>query len=808
MKKQDCKNDINLINTDCDISIGLTNEQVQERIDKGLINKIPKKVTKSYFKIFYDNVFNFFNLLLFAIFGFMLTAEFDPSQYVFIYLLLINIAIGLFQDIRARKQSDKLKVLSDPKVKVLRDGKEEIIQADKLVLNDIIFVQTGNQIITDSILEEGNLEVNESLITGESNSIVKKPGDLLYSGSFVTSGFAKAQVKNVGKSNYAESLQLKAQKFKRPKSQILLSINKIFRIIAIVVLTLGVSMIVTYLVNKSFQNDYVGTVRSFAGSIVSMVPMGMFLLTSLTLAVGVIRLSKKRMLVQELYCIETLARVDTLCLDKTGTITDGNMNLKEIKIFSDMSQKEIKNILFTLVTATNDQNPTANAILKGTTDSTLLSYSSFNSFNSKRKFSSVSLNDGRCFVLGAKEFLPHDDSCIDEIAKKYEKEGLRVLLLSLSKQNILINQKLPALTPCALIVLEDHIKDDATANINWFKNNGVNIKIISGDNPFCVSQIAKRVGVENADKFISLEGMDIEKVKEIANEYTVFGRVSPEQKEAIVTSLQNQKHVVAMTGDGVNDILALRVADCSIAMASGSEAARAVSHLVSMDSNFSSLPNVVDEGRRVINNLQRTCSIFLIKTFFAMVLTFVFLIASWVNPEVKYPFITKNMYIWELLTIGFTSFFLSLQPSSERIKNTFFGNIVSKSIPGAIIQIICVLVLFSINTLSPDFIDYETTKTLAVITFTIISFYTLIIICRPFDKYRLVLTIAIGLLIVLFFIIDRFLLEESFFGLNYKLINSSNWWLLLIILVLALPLYFLIDFLIKKLQNKLNIKEK
>lgn len=806
MKKNKKNKNTIIENVHPDFDFGLSNEQVLKRKDEGMTNSVPKKVTKSYFKIFFDNVFNFFNLLLVSIFIFMLTAEFDPSQYVFIYLLIINISIGLFQDIRARKQVDKLKVLSDPNVNVLRNGEIVTIKSNEVVLSDIVVYKTGNQIIADSILRDGHLEVNESLITGESTNIIKNVGDKLYSGSFVTSGNAKAEVSKVGKSSYAETLQLKAKEFKRPKSEILKTINKLFKLIFIVVLTLGTAVVVTYLVNGKFNNNYVQAVRTFSGSMVAMIPTGMFLLVSLTLAVGVIRLAKKRMLVQELYCIESLARIDTLCLDKTGTLTDGTMKINTINVLNNISLKEVEDILLTLVNATKDENSTALAIKNSLANSEIFDFSSSTPFNSERKYSSVSLIDGRTFILGAREFLPHDN-VIDKQCEKYEKEGLRVLILCLSKQVIVENDSLPNLENVAIVVLEDHIKDDAIKNIEWFKNNGVNIKIISGDNPISVSKIAEKVSVENADKFISLEGKSIEEVKALANKYTVFGRVSPEQKEAIVKSLQSEKHIVAMTGDGVNDILALKAADCSIAMASGSEAARSIANLVTLDSNFSSLPDVVKEGRRVINNLQRTCSIFLIKTFFAMVLTLIFLIASWVDSSITYPFITKNMYIWELLTIGFTSFFLSLQPNDEQIKNTFFANIVQKSIPGAIVQLFFTLLLFVINFVSPEFLDYDTTKTLAVVSFTLISFITLVVISIPFDKYRLVLSIAIAILIGILFAIDYFVMKPSFFGINYSLINETNWWLLPIIILLAIPMYFCLDYLAKKIVNNFLIKK-
>ena len=784
--------------------VGLSDEQVSLRKKQNLVNKVAKKVPKSYFKIIFDNVFNFFNLLLFAIAALILIAGGGFSDFIFIYILSANIIIGLIQDIRARKQIDKLKLISDPRIRVVRNGKVIEVASKEVVLDDIVIFSNGNQIIADAIVVDGTLEVNESLLTGESVNIVKKCGDKIFSGSFVTSGNARCQIESIGKDSYAERLQAKASGFKRPKSEILATIHRLFKFIGAVVITLGIAMIVTLLINGDFRENFKEATLRFSGSMVAMIPTGLFLLTSLTLAVGVIKLSKKRTYVQELYSIETLARVDTLCLDKTGTITDGKMMVKYIVPFAKEVEEEIKDILFTLVDATKDDNPTAEAIRKSFANAQIKKYTSSIPFNSKRKYSSVSLSDGRCYVLGAKEFLNIDDKKIMEEANKYEKDGYRVLLLAYSKKGINIEEELKGLTPVALIVLEEHIKDDAIETIKWFENNGVKIKIISGDNPVSVSEIAKRVGVIGTENYVSLENKDIDEVKRIANETTVFGRVSPEQKEAIITSLQENGHTVAMTGDGVNDILALKVADCSIAMASGSDAAKAVSHLVSLDSNFSSLPSVVKEGRRVINNLQRTCSVFLVKTIFAMILTLAFLISSWANGP-TYPFTTHNLYIWELLTIGFSSFFLSLQPNDEQIKNSFIKNIATKAVPAGIIQALTSLFYFFLSLVKV--IDFETAKVMSIYSFTILSFVTLLFISFPFDIYRGILCIAIGLLIPILILLDYFaympLASESFFKIKYDLITPSNWWILALTIFVAAGIYFAVHTIIaKKLKEK------
>lgn len=796
-------------------NIGLSDEDVKNRVDAGLVNKIPKVVTKSYFKIFLDNVLNFFNILIFALSIYMIIIGAGPTKLVSLYLLLINIAIGLFQDIKARRKVDKLRLISSPTAKVIRNGKEIIVAANEIVLNDIIVLKLGDQIVSDAIVVEGNIEVNESLLTGESLNVTKSLQNMVYSGSYVTSGTAKVCVTKVGKDNYASSLQNKAKKFKRPKSEILSSIRKIFIIIGVFVVVLGVMMLVTYWLDGKFTSPDLlsnkNTGIGFASSIFAMIPIGMYLLTSLTLAVGVIRLAKRKMLVQELYCIETLARVDVLCFDKTGTLTDGTMSLKDIKLLSDKENEAIlTSALYTLVLATGDENATALAIKKDLDGTVALPFASSLPFSSARKYSAVMLNDGRCYVLGAREFLNHEDDGLDSLFQEYEKQGYRVLMLGYSKTGLNDKSIKPTVEPLAIIVLEEHIKDDAYKNIEWFKNNGVQIKIISGDNPISVAEIATRVGVNDADKYISLEGKSLEEVKNIANEYTVFGRVTPEQKEALISSMQDAKHVVAMTGDGVNDILALKIADCSIAMASGSDAAKAISHLVSMDSNFSSLPDVVAEGRRVINNLQRSCSIFLVKTIFAMLITFIFLVGSWVsNGKIAYPFETNNMYIWELLTIGFASFFLSLQPNDERIKNSFISNIINKSLPGGVIQTLSCLTIFIIHWVNPDFLSLEAAISSSVVVFSLISYVTLLIVSWPYDIYRTILCGAIGILLGSFFLIDYFAFNpNSIFDISYDSILSTNYWLIFVVLIVAIPLYLLLTLLITKFQNHKSKKER
>ena len=782
------------------LDFGLSSEQVKQREEAGLVNKTKKFVTKSYFRIIYENVFNFFNVLLFLIIAAMIVARIELKNFVFVGILVMNIAIGLYQDIRARVLIDKLKVVSSVTVDVLRDGQIKSIKANEVVLSDIIQIKQGSQLVCDGTIVQGFSELNESLLTGESVNIAKTVGSKVYSGSFATAGTALYRVDHIGRENYAEQLQQNASKFKRVKSEILTSLHTIFKVVGFVVVSLAIAQIIIYRndLGNAKSDVFTKTVGSIATSLVGMIPIGMYLLTSITLAVGVIRLIKRNMLTQDMYCIETLARVDTLCLDKTGTITDGNLNVLKVVSTSETSEKDLAKIIKSLVLATKDDNATARAIRKE-----LYKLNSFDSysaipFNSERKYSAVMLEDGRSIVMGAREFIPHNNPKVDEECRVYEKQGMRVLVLALHKHVITIDEKLEESEIIGYIVLQDHIRDDAPDNIKWFKENGVDIRIITGDNPESAAEIARRAGVEGADKYISLEGMSLEEVRHFTRDYVIFGRVTPEQKEVIIEALKDDGHTVAMTGDGVNDILALRVADCSIAMASGSDAAKNVSHLVSLDSSFSALPDVVREGRRVINNLQRTVSLFLVKTVFASVLTVLF-ITGMFKLSNKYPFILTNMFLWEILTIGVGALFVSLQPNDEQIKSKFLLNIVFRLIPASTIQIGLVIFFFLYCK------DYDTAMSLSVLAFSLFSFVIFIRVCMPFDVYRTLLVIGLTFVGVIAVIADKFAGFELF-GIKYETLNPHTFLVLGITLGVALIVYLLLSFGVSKLHKYLDKK--
>ena len=799
-------------------SFGLTNEQVQQRIDEKLTNNKPKHVTKSVYKIIYDNLVNFFNILLFSIAALMIVAQLPISSFLFLGILILNIGIGLFQDFKARHLVSKLEVVAAPKVKVIRNGEERLIESEEVVVSDIVILSSGEQIVVDGEIVEGQIEANESMLTGESNEIKKQTGSRVYSGSFVVSGVAKMRVTHVGKQCYAEKITTKARSFARPKSMILKSISAIFRYVGIATIVIGLGLIITAItkgelvwpadgvvMNSSFQNS----VKTISGSLVSMIPTGMYLLVSTSLTVGVIRLSTKKVLVQELYCLETLARADVVCFDKTGTLTDGTLNVVDLVLFGKNKTQEVGSILKTLVIATKDNNVTARAISEHYKDFHTLDFLDGIGFNSKRKYSAVRLRNGITCVLGAREFLNIKSEDVDKVCSFQELKGNRVLVLASTKKPIDPDANLPVLEPIGVIVFQDHIKDDCYKTIEWFKNNGVDMRVISGDSALAVSKIAEKAGIENANKYISLEGISLAETALLAKQYKVFGRVSPEQKEVIISTLREAGHVVAMTGDGVNDILALKSADCSIAMANGSQAAKSVSNLVMLDSNFSGLPNVVSEGRRVINNLQRVASLFLVKTAFAIILSAFVLVLSWMQFDIKYPFGTNNMYLWELFSIGFASFFLSLQPNNEQIKGSFLPNILKRVLPAALTSISMVLIFYIMYYLEGNsgLLVENAALTMSVLAFSAFSFVFLFRVCRKFDAYKTVLFIALviitgGLIVYDFYHADPVTGQSLLLHIYYSSLTETNWFILPIVFGISIPVYYVLDLLFKNIFDE------
>ncbi|MBQ8468405.1 MAG: HAD-IC family P-type ATPase [Clostridia bacterium] len=759
-----------------DYKTGLTSDQVQERINKNQTNFTPNQNVKTYRSIFIENIFTFLNVLCFAIaISLMCVGAF--SDCLGIVIILVNITIGIVQEIRAKLTIEKLSLLTAPAVKVVRDGVEITISTNEVVIDDIILLSTGKQIVADSVIIEGNIEVNESMLTGESQAIKKKVGDTVLAGSFVVSGHAYVRAEKVGKANYIQQLAAKAKKYKRPKSELFSSLNNIIRVIGFIIIPVGILMYVNNFIRS--DGSITATITNTAGSLMGMIPSGMFLLCSVSLSLSVIKLSRKKALVQDLYCVEMLARVNTLCLDKTGTITDGTMKVYNCLQLND-TEFTLKRIMGSMLSALGDNNQTSQA---------LINYFGYNKelkavetlpFSSARKLSAVTFESGGTYVMGAPEFvIPNNkDEKLESMIEQYSKDGYRVMLLAhtdgtISKDNITGTRK-----PVALLILEDRIRDDAVETIKWFKNNGVNIKIISGDNPLTVAEIAKRVGVTGTQNLISLEGLNEKQVIAAANKYTVFGRVTPEQKAILVKALKATGNTVAMTGDGVNDILALKEADCSIAMASGNEAVRSVSHMVLLDSNFSSMPATVIEGRRVINNMQKASALFFMKTLFTIFLSVMVLILGF-----SYPLRTINMLMLEMFVIGIPSFFLAFLPNDTPVKGRFLLNLVKNALPGALSFIFNTIAVYVFclavdGTVVSDAIAPVIT-TMLTLTITFTGLTMLIRLCKPFNTFKTVLCIAMYVICLVLIIA-----MPAFFGLAAIDLAHS---LFVVILILLSP---------------------
>lgn len=735
---------------------GLSSEQVGKRIDEGLFNYTGNKSGKSYLSIFLSNIFTFFNMLTFAVAIALIIFQSGIEKLFFMLIVSCNIAIGIIQEIRSKKTVEKLKLVTAPTAEVIRDGKTQSVPVEEVVLDDIIHVELGKQICADSIVVKGEVELNEALLTGESVPVKKVAGDTLYSGSFVAGGSCYARVEKVGAANYVEKLTSYAKKYKKPKSEVRDSISLLIKLVSLIIVPVAALLLWLGVRNAEAVSWelWKQNVQLVGGAVIGMIPSGMFLLTSVTLATSVIRLAKKRTLVQDLYCIEMLARVNVLCLDKTGTITDGSMSVNEvIEIKGGESSLPVKEIVGSMLTATGDNNQTAMALADYFGYSQSLTPKLTVPFSSARKLSAVTFEGEGTYFLGAPEFIMKELSAkLDKIVTEKARSGYRVLMVAHSPLEI-TGDRLPSVRrPVCLIAIEDHIREDAPEVIRWFRENDVAVKIISGDNPITVAEVAGRVGVENADKYISLEGLSTREVIEAASKYTVFGRVTPEQKCTLIKALKAKGNTVAMTGDGVNDILAMREADCSVAIASGSEAARNVSHLVLLDSSFSSMPEVVMEGRRVVNNVQKASSLYLMKTLMSALLSITAVVLAYAQVSDKlYFFDTSNLTGLEMFVIALPSFVLALQPNKERIKGRFLTNVLKRCIPGGIALYIAVMSVYFYDRFGGAVVplDSQTYTTMLVCAVMFTGIMSLIKICQPFNVYRAILVIATFLLVTL-----------------------------------------------------------
>ncbi len=762
---------------------GLTDDEVLDRVKNGLVNGNFSVKTKSIKQIVLENVITLFNIIN-AFLAVCVILVHSYKNCLFLGVVLANVIIGIVQEVRAKIVIDRLSLLSSPKATLIRAGKEVTVEADEIVLDDIQVIGSGNQVCADAIILSGECQVNESALTGESVPIDKRPGDRILSGSFIVSGHITAKTEHVGIDNYVNKIVGGAKYIKKPNSQILRSIKAIVKFISIVLIPIGAMLFAKHLIIMELPLDR-AVVKTVA-AIIGMIPSGLVLLTSVVLAVSVVRLSKQKTLVQELFCIETLARVDVLCLDKTGTITEGTMEFKEFIPLNHAGELEIANALSEFTAAQEDVNATLAAIKQKYNRENEWKITQVLSFSSEKKYSAVSFENRGTYILGAANFVMKEVS--EEtlrIIDKFTEDGFRVLLLASSKEQIENSQIKGEITELALVIVSDKIREEAPETLEYFRRQGVNLKIISGDNPVAVSDIARRAGLLDYKKYIDASTLKTEEdIKKSVEKYSVFGRVTPEQKLAFVKYLKEAGHTVAMTGDGVNDVLALKEADCSIAMQSGSDAARNVSQLVLLDSNFASMPKIVAEGRRAINNIERSATLYLVKTIYASVLAVIFMFLN-----AQYPFSPIQLTLISSLGIGVPSFILALEPNHNRVKGSFLINVLRMAIPGGILiifNIIIVNVISSITQASPE--QYATMATYAA---AFASLVVLIKVSKPMNRLRFIMCLILS---------GIFIAQVSLFSGLFNIVSLSKNMVIMLAVLLGC------NYLIRKLLSNITDK--
>lgn len=744
--------------------MGLTSEKVRKRIDNGQTNHTDISTQKTVGQIVKSNLLTYFNLI-FLILTVLLCIVGSFRNLTFLPVIIGNTVIGIFQELRAKKTLDKMSMLNAPHSIVVRDGEQQQIQSEELVKDDIIILSAGNQICADATVLSGSISVNEALLTGESDEIKKKSGDGLMSGSFVVSGQCYAKLDKVGNESYISQLTAQAKAMgDGEQSEMIRYINKLVKWVGIIIIPVGIILFCqAYIMNgETFKKSVVSMVAAVLG----MIPEGLYLLTTVALALSTIRLAKKQVLLHDMKSIETLARVDVLCVDKTGTITEPGMQVTELVISgrcgdAEMDKRAFAHLLADYSAVIEDNNATMEAIRayvakneieKGSR--TLLKTQPFTSAN---KYSKVSFVEGD-YMLGAPEFIMKDryEEISGEI-EEYQSKGYRVLLMAESGEDSIGSVRpLGGISPIGYIVLSNPIRENAESTFTYFKEQGVAIKVISGDNPATVSEVAKRAGIDGAENYVDASTLASEKdITEAVDKYTVFGRVTPKQKQLIVRALQKQKHTVAMTGDGVNDILAMKDADCSIAMASGSEAAAQAAQTVLLDSDFGRMPYVVFEGRQVVNNIQRSASLFLVKNIFSLLMAIFSAIFA-----ITYPLEPSQISLISMFTIGLPGFLLALEPNRDRIEGNFMVNVMLKALPAGLTDVLSVgalVICGQVFNLPSEDIATAGTMLLAVVGFMII-----IKISHPFNKmkYGVLLINIIGLLFCGLFLGRLFAIES------------------------------------------------
>lgn len=749
---------------------GLTDEEVRQRVEEGFTNRTDISTDKTTKEIVVSNVFTYFNLI-FLVITILLIMVGSFRNLTFLPIIIGNTVIGIVQEIRAKKTLEKMSLLNAPHADVIRNGSVKQISTEELVKDDVILLTAGKQICADAVVISGNIQVNESLLTGEADEVEKTEGSTLMSGSFVVSGECYARLEKVGNESYISKLSLEAKSMGgKEQSEMIRSINLIVKWVGIVIIPIGLILF--------WQSHFVNgesitkSVTSTVAAIIGMIPEGLYLLTTVALALSTMKLARKKVLLHDMKSIETLARVDVLCVDKTGTITEPDMKLKEIFLCKNsgadgtqtaLTLDELKSLILDYANASVDNNATMLALKAYAADTLTNNTSALHrtavsqqAFSSSLKYGSVTFSDGT-YLLGAPEFIMHEDFArIEEEIIPYADKGDRVLLFARYDGENVENGINGSVTPLGFVALANPIRENAVKTFEYFKSQGVAIKVISGDNPRTVSRIAIQAGIESAESFVDAATLDTEdKIADAVNKYTVFGRVTPKQKKQLVKALQAKGHTVAMTGDGVNDILAMKDADCSVAMASGSEAAAQAAQVVLLDSDFAHMPDVVYEGRRVVNNIQRSASMFLVKNIFSLLLSMFSVILM-----VTYPLEPAQVSLISMFTIGVPGFLLALEQNKDRIKGHFITNVMLKALPGGLTDVIAVGALVVCGEVFC--ISDASIGTIATLVLSVVGFMILFKISEPLNgmKYAVIIGNIAGLVFSGFFLKKLFALTD------------------------------------------------
>lgn len=733
------------------IPAGLTEEAAVKLKSEGKSNFVKNSVGKSYAKILCENLFTFFNMIWVVITAVLIICE-SYSNLTFLVVVLLNTVIAIIQEIKAKRTVEKLSVTTDPRAAVIRDGELKTVDSADIVLGDVMLIESGRQVLSDAIVISGLAEANESLLTGESDAIKKTVGAQLLAGSFLVSGSVYARVNRVGKDNYASKIERAAKSFKAPSSNLFRDLNVLIKMIGVLMIPLA---ILVFLSNYVAYPNVTEAIIKTCGSLTAMIPAGIYLLVTMTLTLSVITLAKKQTLVGDMYSIEMLATADVICLDKTGTITDGSMQVVKFCALGNTGEDEFFRIMSVISGCTRTHNSTSRALAdyfgKDVSEHPILSEIPF---SSTRKYSGVSIKDFGTYTVGAPHFVPCPiDDELEALINEETKEGHRVLITARheaqNKEGV----------PIGIISISDRIRPGAEQTIRNFQSQGVTVKVLSGDHAQTVSKIAMAVGIDRADKYLSCESLSDDELRAAAEKYAIFGRVTPEQKLVLISELKKNGHTVAMTGDGVNDTLALKESNCAIAMADGSEMARKISQIVLLDSDFSSLPDVVREGRRCINNVRSSASLFLMKTVFTIFIALFSIITL-----SGYPFAPNQTLMLELFIIGLGSVLLALEPNDKRIRGSFLKTVIIKSLPNALAMFIPVMLLILLEKTTAISLNARNSIAMAIVT--AIGFLNLASVCRPFTKWRIMVISTVGALLAITVPVSIFFFNDLF-GFGY-----------------------------------------